>query len=102
MIAVVTVQGQRLYNSPSYEKLLGYTPEDLENTSAYEQIHPDDQNTVKLAAEEAKTTGLGRRVEYRIRHKSGEWRTLESTASAVRDSEGDVEKLVIVNRDITE
>jgi two-component system cell cycle sensor histidine kinase/response regulator CckA len=102
MIAVVTVNGERLYNSPSYEKLLGYTPEDLEKTSAYEQIHPDDQKAVKLAAEEAKTTGLGRRVEYRIRHKNGEWRMLESTASAVRDSKGDVEKLVIVNRDITE
>ncbi len=102
MIAVVTVDGERLYNSPSYEKLLGYTPEDLEKTSAYEQIHPDDQKVVKLAAEEAKTTGLGRRVEYRVRHKNGEWRVLESTASAVRDSKGEVEKLVIVNRDITE
>src|ERR1700722_17477583 len=102
MIAVVTVNGERLYNSPSYEKLLGYTPEDLEKTSAYEQIHPDDQKAVKLAAEEAKTTGLGRRIEYRIRHRNGEWRMLESTASAVRDSKGDVEKLVVVNRDITE
>jgi two-component system cell cycle sensor histidine kinase/response regulator CckA len=102
MIAVVTVRGERLYNSPSYQKLLGYTPEELEKTSAYEQIHPDDQPAVKLAAEEAKTSGIGRRVEYRIRHKSGEWRVMESTASAVRNSEGAVEKLIIVNRDITE
>src|SRR6202020_109102 len=102
MIAVVTVQGERLYNSPSYEKLLGYTPEDLEKTSAYEQINPDDKPAVKAAAEEAKKTGIGRRVEYRIRHKSGEWRVLESTASAVRNAQGDVEKLIIVNRDITE
>ena len=102
MIAVVTVQGERLYNSPSYQKLLGYTPEDLEKTSAYEQIHPDDQPAVKVAAEEAKKTGIGRRVEYRIRHKNGEWRVLESTASAVRNAQGDVEKLIIVNRDITE
>jgi two-component system, cell cycle sensor histidine kinase and response regulator CckA len=102
MIAVVTVSGERLYNSPSYQKLLGYTLEELEKTSAYEQIHPDDQPAVKLAAEEAKTSGNGRRVEYRIRHKSGEWRVMESTASAVRNSEGAVEKLIIVNRDITE
>jgi two-component system cell cycle sensor histidine kinase/response regulator CckA len=102
MIAVVTVQGERLYNSPSYEKLLGYTPEELEKTSAYEQIHPDDQKEVKRAADEAKKTGIGCPVEYRIRHKSGEWRVLESTASAVRNSNGDVEKLIIVNRDITE
>jgi two-component system cell cycle sensor histidine kinase/response regulator CckA len=102
MIAVVTVQGERLYNSPSYQKLLGYTPEDLEKTSAYEQIHPDDQAAVKTAADEAKKTGIGRRVEYRIRHKNGEWRVLESTASAVRNAQGEVEKLIIVNRDITE
>jgi two-component system, cell cycle sensor histidine kinase and response regulator CckA len=102
MIAVVTIHGERVYNSPSYQKLLGYTPEDLESTSAYEQIHPDDQPAVKVAADEAKKTGIGRRVEYRIRHKNGEWRVLESTASAVRNSNGDVEKLVIVNRDITE
>ncbi len=102
MIAVVTVKGERLYNSPSYQKLLGYTPEDLEKTSAYEQIHPDDQPAVKVAADEAKKTGIGRRVEYRIRHKNGEWRVLESTASAVRNAQGEVEKLIIVNRDITE
>ncbi len=102
MIAVVTVQGERLYSSPSYEKLLGYTAEDLEKTSAYEQVHPEDQPAVKKAADEAKETGIGRRVEYRIRHKNGEWRVLESTASAVKNSNGVVEKLIIVNRDITE
>lgn len=102
MIGVVTVDGRRLYNSPSYEKVLGYSPEELEHTSAYEQIHPDDIQAVKAAAEEACTTGLGRRLEYRIRHKNGEWRVLESTASTVPGPSGKVEKLVIVNRDITE
>jgi two-component system cell cycle sensor histidine kinase/response regulator CckA len=102
MIAVVTVQGKRLYSSPSYEKLLGYTAEDLEKTSAYEQIHPEDQAAVKKAADEAKETGVGRRLEYRIRHKNGEWRMLESTTSAVKNASGNVEKLIIVNRDITE
>ena len=102
MIAVVTVGGRRLYNSPSYEKLLGYSPEELERTSAYDEIHPDDQPEVMAAAEEARTKGVGRRVEYRIRHKNGDWLVLESTASAIRDGEGEVEKLVIVNRDITE
>lgn len=102
MIAVVTVDGQRLYNSPSYEKVLGYSPEELERTSAYEQIHPEDLQGVIAAAQEARTTGVGRPLEYRVRHKNGIWRVLESTASAVRDSEGKVEKLVIVNRDVTE
>jgi PAS domain S-box-containing protein len=102
MIAVVTADGRRLYNSPSYERVLGYSARELEETSAYEQIHPDDVQKVKTAAEEARTSGVGRCLEDRVRDKKGEWRVLESTCSAVRDSSGKVEKLIVVNRDITE
>jgi two-component system cell cycle sensor histidine kinase/response regulator CckA len=102
MIAVVNVDGTRAYNSPSYQRLLGYSPEELQQTSAFEQIHPDDRSKVLAAAEEAKRSGRGRRVEYRIRHKDGNWITLESTASTIRDGKGQIDKLVIVNRDITE
>jgi two-component system, cell cycle sensor histidine kinase and response regulator CckA len=102
MIAVVNVDGTRVYNSPSYERLLGYSPEDLRGTVAFEQIHPDDRAKVIEAAEEAKRSGQGKRVEYRMRHKHGSWVSLESTASVVRDTNGQVQKFVIVNRDITE
>lgn len=102
MIALVDVNGQRLYNSPSYEKLLGYSSDELAKTSAYDQIHPEDRDRVKDAAEQARRSGHGRPVEYRLRHKNGHWLTLESTASVVKDSQGNIEKLVIVNRDITE
>jgi len=102
MIALVGVNGQRIYNSPGYTKTLGYSPEELQSTSSFEQIHPDDRQKVIEAGKEARTTGVGRRLEYRVRHKDGSWRVLESTASPVRNVHGEVEKLVIVNRDITE
>lgn len=102
MIAVVNADGTRAYNSPSYERLLGYRPEELRGTVAFEQIHPEDRAKVIEAAEEAKRSGQGKRVEYRMRHKDGTWVSLESTASVVRDSKGQAQKLVIVNRDITE
>jgi two-component system, cell cycle sensor histidine kinase and response regulator CckA len=102
MIAVVNADGRRAYNSPSYERLLGYSPEELRGTLAFVQIHPDDRAKVIEAAEEAKRSGHGKRLEYRMRHKSGNWVLLESTASVVRDRKGQVQKLVIVNRDITE
>jgi predicted signal transduction protein with EAL and GGDEF domain len=54
------------------------------------------------AAEKARLTGRGERMEYRVRHKDGSWRTLESTASPIRNAKGQTDKLVIVNRDITE
>jgi PAS domain S-box-containing protein len=102
MIALVDSDGRRLYNSPAYLKVLGYSPEDLKATSSIEQIHPDDRPRVLKAAEKARLSGRGERMEYRIRHKDGSWRTLESTASAIRNAKGQTDKLVIVNRDITE
>ena len=102
LIAVVDMQGKRIYNSLSYEKVLGYSAEELRNSSSFEQIHPEDRERVKEAAHEARLTGTGCPMEYRIRHKDGTWRTLESTASVIRNTEGKPEKLIIVNRDITE
>src|SRR5277367_2067853 len=102
MIALVDADGRRLYNSPAYLKVLGYSPEDLKDTSSIEQIHPDDRERVIQAAEKARLSGLGERMEYRVRHKDGSWRTLESTASPIRNARGKADKLVIVNRDITE
>ena len=70
-------------------------------TFAFEQIHPDDRFKVLDAAREARQTGIGTCLEYRIKHKDGSWRVLESVASTIRNAKGEVAKLVIVNRDIT-
>jgi two-component system cell cycle sensor histidine kinase/response regulator CckA len=102
MIAIVDMEGRRIYNSMAYQKILGYTPEELKSSSGIEQIHPDDRDHVKRAAEEARKTGIGRPLEYRIRHKDGSWRALESTSSVVKNAESQPDKLIIVNRDISD
>jgi len=38
MIAVIDGAGNRLYNSPSYQKVLGYSPGELQLTSSVDQI----------------------------------------------------------------
>jgi len=102
LIAVVDASGNRLYNSPSYERILGYSRKELMGTPGIEQVHPDDRPGVIEAAREALQTGAGRRLQYRFKHKDGTWRVLESTSSAVRNAAGKIDVLVIVNRDITE
>ena len=101
MIAVVDTKGRRIYNSLSYQKILGYSPAELQKSSAFEQIHPEDRARVVAAAEEARGTGEGKTLQYRIRHKDGTWRVLESTSSVIRGGDGAPEMLVIVNRDVT-
>jgi two-component system cell cycle sensor histidine kinase/response regulator CckA len=102
MIAIVDMEGRRLYNSLSYHRVLGYSNEELQASSAFEQIHPDDRERVKKAAQDARRSGIGRTLEYRLRHKDGTWLFLESTSSVIQNAKGEPEKLIIVNRDISE
>lgn len=102
MIAVVDRHGRRLYNSPSYKRILGYSPEELEESPSMEQVHPEDRARVLHTAERAYLSDDGQCLEYRIRHKDGSWRVLESRSSVMRSSRSGREQLVIVSRDITE
>ncbi|MGC2447837.1 MAG: EAL domain-containing protein [Candidatus Sulfotelmatobacter sp.] len=102
MIAVIDKNGHPSYNSPAYQKILGYSRDELIATSSLEQIHPDDRARVLEATEKVRLTGVGERLEYRIRHKDESWRVLESTTSAICGPNGEAEGLVVVNRDITE
>ncbi len=102
MIAVVDADGRRIYNSPAFQKVLGYSQEELQNTSSWEQVHPDDRQDLMQVAEDTRRDGVGRTLQYRMRHKEGDWRVLESAASVIADRAGRIEKIVIVNRDVTE
>ena len=102
MIALIDRTGNRLYNSPAYFNVLGYSAEELRTTSPIEHIHPDDRALVLEATEKARRTGRGERLEYRMRHKNGSWRVLESSANVIRGERDENEGLVIVNRDITD
>jgi len=100
LIAVIDVQGYRIYNSPSYQRVLGYTSSELKGTWAYDKIHPDDQAQVLEAVAETLKTGMGKVLEYRMQHKDGSWRILESSGSVIRDQQGNVQSIVIVAHDI--
>src|SRR5712675_593896 len=102
LIAVVDAQGRRLYNSPGYEKVFGYTHQELQGAPVIDQIHPDDAKRVIEARKQAFATNASVRVEYRFQRKDGDWRILESTGSPVKNGAGGFRKLIIVSRDITE
>jgi two-component system, cell cycle sensor histidine kinase and response regulator CckA len=101
LITVVNREGKRLYDSPGYNKL-GYSNKDLGKDFIPEQIHPDDRQALVAARIETFEKGVGPRVEYRFRRNDGDWRILESTRSPVRNDSGEIEKIIIVSRDITE
>ena len=102
LIAVFNKAGNCIYNSPSYQKILGFSAQEWSLTSADEQIHPEDRAMVMAAAQAGIKTGVSQILEYRMQHHDGSWRIFESCGSMARNACGEVENLVIVARDITE
>ena len=101
MIAVVDLDGRRIYNNPSYRAILG-DPESLKGTDGFQEIHPDDQERVKQVFQESVRTGIGQRIEYRFLLKDGSVRSIDSKGSVIRDAQGRISQVIVVSRDVTE
>ena len=101
MIAVLDLDGRRIYNSPSYESILG-DPESLKGTDGFQEIHPEDLERVKQVFRETVRTGVGQRIEYRLLGNDGAAHDIDSKGSLIRDSDGKVSRVVVVSRDVTE
>lgn len=100
LVAIVDLEGRRLYNSPSYRDVLE-EPEELLGTNSFMDVHPEDRELVKRAFHEALRTGKGQRIEYRLMGGNGEVRYIESQSNLLRDEHARLTGLVIVSREIT-
>ena len=101
MIAVVNVDGRFFYLSPAYERSLGDSQKELSQQSVFDQVHPEDREQLQEAMRNGVTGPGGKSLEYRILHRDETWHTVESTISAVLTDGGQVQRIVLVNRDIT-
>jgi PAS domain S-box-containing protein len=101
MIAVIDLQGRRVYNSPSYRSILG-SPGSLRGTDSFEQVHPGDRDRIKQIFEETIRSGRGQRTEYRLIANDGKIRNIESQGSVIAGRDGKPSGVVVVSRDITE
>jgi PAS domain S-box-containing protein len=101
MIAVLDLEGRRIYNSPSYEKIL---PDllSLKGTDSFQEIHPEDVAKIKQVFQETVRTGVGQQMEYRFLLKDGSVRNIDSKGTVIRDSNGKISQVVVISRDVTE
>jgi PAS domain S-box-containing protein len=101
-IAVVTKDSTILYESPAVEHLIGYRPEELVGHRGIDLLEPADQERGRQFLNEIFVHGqAGARLEYRVRHKDGSWRDIESVGRRIVDQEGRP-VAVLVSRDVTE
>lgn len=101
LIYEVDSKGQILYVNPNCKHITGYEPEELLGKSAFDFIHPDDLLNAKSEFQEGIINLSTGNVTFRAKHKSGEWRWLESTGRSHRTATGEI-RGVIITRDVTE
>lgn len=102
IITVLDLDGTVRFESPSFERLLGYQQHEIDGLVAFDFIHPDDLPAVLQKFQlVVQRPGEPQTAEFRFRHKDGSWLVLEGIGRSILDTEG--RRCVIVNsRDITE
>ncbi|MEK7263615.1 MAG: PAS domain S-box protein, partial [Bacteroidota bacterium] len=102
VVALLDAAGTVTYTSPSVENVIGYTPEEFENRSAFELIHPDNlEEAMRRFGLLVASRGMVERMELRYQHKDGSWRWLEVVGKNMLDEEG-INAVVVNYRDISE
>ena len=102
MITVAGADGKLLYVSGGVRNSLGYTSEERESTNLFDHVHPDDYEALRAQYHQlvgGQIEGYSR--EFRVRHKDGSYRWLESSYSSALDNPL-IGGVVVNSRDITE
>ncbi len=103
MITQMSLDGQRLFVSPSSRDLLDYEPEELVGTNPFSAVHLDDASTLQgVLAELAGGQRDQGTVINRLRHKDGRWIWVETSLRPLRDGAGQTTGFVAAARDITD
>lgn len=102
IITVLNHDATIRYQSPAIERVLGYHPKELRGEFIFDYTHPDESEALKkIFYEGIQEPGYTTTVQYRFKHKNGEWRYLESVAKNLME-DMDTPVVIVNSRDVTE
>jgi len=103
LLAIIDMGGHQLYTSPSAERILGYSIEEMiQIGGGMELVHPDDFEATSRALEMLFRDGKSMGVKYRLRHKDGSYRHFESNGAIIGTMTSTGTRALLVARDVTE
>jgi PAS domain S-box-containing protein len=103
LVALHALDGTFLYVSPSFERVAGYSPNDLIGINSYQFFHPDDVERIREYLR-AKVLGGDENepIVYRFRTKDGSYLWLETNATPIiQPVSGEVVKILTSSRDVS-
>ena len=98
VISLASRDNERLYVSPSIERILGFAPGELLVTPNYTYMHPDDTLAVQAFIDAVTEDSGPQTMEYRVFSKDGGVVWAETTFSRLNDGSG---RILGVSRDVT-
>ena len=98
VISLTSADNQRLYISPSIERVLGFPPGELMQLPNYTYMHPDDTESVQAFIISVTEETGPKTTAYRVFAKDGSVVWAETTFSRLNDGSG---RLLGVSRDVT-
>lgn len=102
LVLILDATGMYKYVSPSHQRILGYSVQQLNGTNIFEMLHPDDlPQAEKMLHDALQNSGTVVWSECRVRHASGSWVTIECVALGRLD-DPDIAGIIVNARDITE
>ena len=99
---MLNADGSIRFASESSARLFGYLLEERLGHSAFELMHPDDVAPTRALFDDClQRPGVPVQAEYRIQHRDGTWRHVESVAVNRLDDPA-VDAIVVNYRDVTD
>lgn len=102
LIVLMDGEGRRVWNNPAYGHALGYSSEEIAETSAFNEVHPDDRTRATEAFDYVLTHKTNRQAEYRVQQKGGGWLYLQTEIVPILASDSRIESLVLMAHDVTQ
>ncbi len=97
LLCIVDRQGALRWLNPAWERLLGWTPEELKRGGLLDFVHPADVDDTETALEDLRGADEETRFENRLRCRDGSFRWLQWSAVPMRSG-----AIYGTARDITE
>ncbi len=100
VISIIDAKGVIQYQSPSLQRMLGYSPDDLLGQTLSVLVHPEDVKEGEILGSEMVAPGAVHRVRCRFRHADGTYRFVENVCTNLLDNP-DVAGIVVNTIDVT-
>ena len=99
IITIIDSQGVISYTSPSVQKLIGLSPDDVLGHNIRELLYPDEVNNTAIETL-AKNFSGSKLMEYRTATRDGHYKVLESNIQKFQQEDGSA-GFILSSRDIT-